>query len=222
VIVELLAAAALAPAQIPPAEAFSLPSANRCVMRRRLTLRLRAGDWESATVRVDGRRVARVTRAGRIRLTDLPRRRFVLTIRATASDGRTARAERTYQPCIDTKPAITVPAGDPPRDLELRDIARGSGREAKRPRDVTVHYVLVTWSDGQEADSSWSRREPFTFPLGKGAVIKGFERGILGMKVGGRREIVVPPRLGYGAAGAPPVVDPDETLVFVVDLISVR
>ena len=84
-----------------------------------------------------------------------------------------------------------------------------------------MHYVLVSWSTGQEVDSSWDRDEPFEFEIGSGEVIPGFEQGITGMKVGGRREVIVPPRLGYGEQGSPPAVDPNETLVFVIDLVSV-
>jgi peptidylprolyl isomerase len=105
--------------------------------------------------------------------------------------------------------------------LVKRDIEKGGGREAGRGATVAVHYVLVRWSDGQEADSSWSG-EVFEFPLGRGFVIAGFEQGVDGMKVGGRREIIIPPRLGYGAQGSPPAVGRNETLIFVVDLVRVR
>jgi len=210
------------PRPIPPAEAFALPSAGRCVARGTLTFRLRRGGWERVTVTVNGRRVKGVRRPGRrVRLTGLPQGRLVLTVRATAR-GRTAAVTRRYGTCNDTKPVVTVPPGAPPGRLVRRDIVVGGGREARRRSDVAVHYVLVTWSDGREADSSWSRDEVFEFPLGRGFVIPGFERGITGMKVGGRREIIVPPRLGYGSQGAPPAIDRNETLVFVVDLVSVR
>ncbi len=206
---------------IPPAQAFNLPSVDRCVTDGRLTFRLRSGDWVSAIVRVDGKRVKRVERAGRVRLRDLPAKRFALSVTARRRDGATAKAERRYQPCIDTKPVIAAPSGTPPTTLRKRDLARGSGRRARTGNEVQVHYVLVAWSTGQEIDSSWSRDEPFEFEIGSREVIPGFERGITGMKVGGRREIIVPPDLGYGAEGSPPAVAPNETLVFVIDLVSV-
>ena len=209
------------PPPIPVAEAFRLPSVNTCVTDGRLTFTLRGGPWRRVTVAVDGTRVRERTKPGTVRLRNLPPTRFVLSITARRRDGRRAVVERRYQPCIDTRPEIAAPSGSPPTSLQVRDLTRGSGRQAKRPRDIGVHYSLVTWSDGREIDSSWDRNEVFVFPLGRGVVIKGFERGILGMKVGGRREIIIPPALGYGDEGSPPAVDPGETLVFVVDLVSV-
>ena len=187
----------------------------------RLTFRLREGDWTRVTVRVDGKRVKQVTRPGLVRVRGLPAERFDLSVTARRRDGRTAKAERRYQPCIDTKPKVEAPSSAPPTTLQTRDIARGSGRQARSGRRVAVHYVLVTWSDDEEKDSSWSRHEPFEFEIGSDVVIPGFEQGITGMKVGGRREIIVPPALGYGDEGAPPVIAPGETLLFVVDLVSV-
>ena len=209
------------PPPIPVAEAFRLPSVNRCVTDGRLTFTLREGDWTSVTVRVNGKRVKQVKRPGLVRVRGLPAERFDLTVTARRRDGRTAKAERRYQPCIDTKPKVDAPSGAAPTTLQTRDIARGSGRRARSGSRVTVHYVLVTWSDDEEKDSSWSRHEPFTFEIGSGQVIGGFERGITGMKIGGRREVIVPPDLGYGAEGSPPVIDPNETLMFVIDLVSV-
>jgi peptidylprolyl isomerase len=123
----------------------------------------------------------------------------------------------------NAKPEVDVPAGqDPSYQLELDDLAVGSGAEATKGKVVEVHYVGVSWSNGQQFDASWDRGDTFKFKLGKGQVIQGWDQGVAGMKVGGRRRITIPPMLGYGKRGAPPVIGPDETLVFVVDLIDVR
>jgi len=121
-----------------------------------------------------------------------------------------------------TKPEITVPDGPPSYQLELEDIAVGEGDEAAAGNVVAVHYVGVSWSTGQEFDASWDRGDTFKFGLGKGEVIPGWDEGVVGMKVGGRRRITIPPHLGYGKRGAGGVIAPDETLVFVVDLVEVR
>jgi FKBP-type peptidyl-prolyl cis-trans isomerase len=226
VIAEALIAATLV---IPPAQAFALPSADTCVSRRALTFRLRpvADDaWARATVRVDGRLVKRLGRAGvtrRIRLRGVPRGRFVLSVSARTRGGQTATARRTYQTCLDTKPTVTVPPGERPTTLQVRDLERGSGAQAQRGREATVHYVIVAWSDGAEIDATWDRREPFAFIVGAPEiVIEGFDRGVEGMRLGGRREIIIPPDLGYGAEGSPPAVKGNETLIAVVDLVRVR
>ncbi|MEV7171566.1 FKBP-type peptidyl-prolyl cis-trans isomerase [Streptomyces sp. NPDC093224] len=120
-----------------------------------------------------------------------------------------------------TKPEIVLPGGDAPEELTVRDLVVGDGPEAKPGRVVRVHYVGVTFASGKEFDASWDRGEPFKFAVGGGRVIKGWDRGIRGMRVGGRREIVVPPRLGYGKQSPSPLIPPGSTLVFVVDLLSV-
>jgi peptidylprolyl isomerase len=122
----------------------------------------------------------------------------------------------------DTKPEVSVPDGPPSYQLELEDIAAGDGEEADAGRTVEVHYVGVSWSTGRQFDASWDRGETFKFGLGKGQVIPGWDQGVAGMKVGGRRRITIPPMLAYGKRGAGGVIDPDETLVFVVDLVGVR
>jgi peptidylprolyl isomerase len=121
-----------------------------------------------------------------------------------------------------TKPKVTVPKGAPPQELEIKDLEEGSGAEAKSGDKVTVQYVGVDYKNGKEFDSSWSRNEPFTFTLGAGEVITGWDQGIVGMKVGGRRELIISPELAYGETGAPPAIPPNETLVFVVDLLEVE
>jgi peptidylprolyl isomerase len=121
------------------------------------------------------------------------------------------------------KPEVTVPSDQPPSyQLELEDIAVGDGDEAEPGRVVEVHYVGVSWKNGSQFDASWDRGDTFKFKLGKGEVIAGWDQGVTGMKVGGRRRITIPPMLAYGKRGAGRVIGPDETLVFVVDLISVR
>jgi peptidylprolyl isomerase len=118
------------------------------------------------------------------------------------------------------KPEVTIPGGNPPADLVIEDLTVGSGEEARAGQHVTVHYVGVAWSDGEEFDSSWDRNEPFEFRLGGGQVIQGWDQGVAGMKVGGRRRLTIPANLGYGSRGAGGVIKGGETLVFVVDLLG--
>lgn len=120
------------------------------------------------------------------------------------------------------KPDVTVPDGQPPTQLEVEDLEVGSGPEATAGSQVEVHYVGVSWSDGRQFDASWDRRNTFSFPLGAGQVIAGWDQGVQGMRVGGRRRLTIPPDLGYGSRGAGGVIKPEETLVFVVDLLGVR
>ncbi|MFF2302510.1 FKBP-type peptidyl-prolyl cis-trans isomerase [Streptomyces sp. NPDC058128] len=119
------------------------------------------------------------------------------------------------------KPRIDVPEGAPPTELTVRDLVVGDGPEAKPGNVVQVHYVGVTFASGKEFDASWDRGQPFKFAVGGGRVIKGWDRGIRGMRVGGRREIIVPPRLGYGKQSPSPLIPAGSTLVFVVDLLTV-
>ncbi|MFP5451440.1 MAG: FKBP-type peptidyl-prolyl cis-trans isomerase [Thermoleophilia bacterium] len=120
------------------------------------------------------------------------------------------------------KPHVQIPEGEPSFELEVEDIVVGDGDEATSGRVVEVHYVGVAWSTGAQFDASWDRGDTFKFGLGKGQVIAGWDQGVAGMRVGGRRRIAIPPRLGYGKRGAGNVIKPGETLVFVVDLIGVR
>ncbi|MFE8941837.1 FKBP-type peptidyl-prolyl cis-trans isomerase [Streptomyces sp. NPDC007872] len=119
------------------------------------------------------------------------------------------------------KPEVVPPEGEAPVELTTRDLVTGDGDEAKPGRVVRIHYVGVTFATGKEFDSSWERDEPFKFAVGGGRAIKGLDRGIRGMKAGGRREIVVPPRLGYGKQSPSSLIPAHSTLVFVVDLLSV-
>lgn len=120
------------------------------------------------------------------------------------------------------KPNVTVPDTPAPTELVIIDDEVGTGAEATSGSTVVVHYVGVSWSTGEEFDASWNRMEPFSFGLGSGMVIKGWEQGVDGMKVGGRRTLHIPPALGYGSQGAGGVIAPNETLVFTVDLLDVR
>jgi peptidylprolyl isomerase len=120
------------------------------------------------------------------------------------------------------KPEVDFPGGEPPTDLQQTDLAVGDGAEATPGRTAVVHYVGIAFSTGEEFDASWNRGEPFAFPLGGGRVIAGWDQGVAGMKVGGRRQLVIPPHLGYGDRGAGAAIAPGETLIFVVDLLDVR
>jgi peptidylprolyl isomerase len=123
---------------------------------------------------------------------------------------------------LNAKPKVTVPDGEPPKELEEIEIVEGEGAEAKSGDKVTVQYVGVGYDSEEEFDSSWSRNEPFSFTLGAGEVIKGWDQGVAGMKVGGRRELIIPANLAYGPAGSPPVIGQNETLIFVIDLLAVK
>ena len=122
---------------------------------------------------------------------------------------------------MSNKPVVEIPAEHAPTELVIEDLEVGTGAEAVAGNSVNVHYVGVSWSTGQEFDSSWDRGEHFAFPLGAGHVIKGWDQGVQGMKVGGRRRLTIPPAMGYGSQGAGGVIAPNETLVFVVDLFDV-
>jgi peptidylprolyl isomerase len=121
-----------------------------------------------------------------------------------------------------TKPVIPKPTGSPPRKLVKEDIVKGTGPGAKKGDTVVVHYVGMNFSNGQEFDASWDTGSPFPVQLGTGGVIPGWEKGLIGIKKGGRRKLVIPPELGYGAQGYPPSIPPNETLVFVIDAISIN
>ncbi|MFJ7631137.1 FKBP-type peptidyl-prolyl cis-trans isomerase [Streptomyces sp. NPDC097595] len=120
------------------------------------------------------------------------------------------------------KPEVDFPVGEPPTELQIKDIWEGDGPVAKAGDFVKVHYVGVAWSNGEEFDASWNRGNPLEFQLGAGQVISGWDQGVQGMKVGGRRELAIPPHLGYGDRGAGGGrIAPGETLIFVCDLVSV-
>ena len=136
----------------------------------------------------------------------------------------TAAATPTASPVATatSKPEVKVPRGKLPKTLVKKDLKVGTGPVATPGQNVTVHYVGVSALNGRQFDSSWDRGQPFSFPLGQGQVIKGWDEGVAGMKVGGRRELIIPPKLAYGPQGSPPAIGPNETLVFVVDLLGVQ
>ncbi|WP_037914388.1 FKBP-type peptidyl-prolyl cis-trans isomerase [Actinacidiphila yeochonensis] len=119
------------------------------------------------------------------------------------------------------KPEVDFPGGEPPADLEIKDLKVGDGPEAKAGAVVAVHYVGVAFSTGEEFDTSWNRGAPLRFQLGAGQVITGWDQGVEGMRVGGRRQLTIPPHLAYGDRGAGSAIAPGETLIFVCDLVAV-
>jgi len=122
---------------------------------------------------------------------------------------------------MSAKPDVDFPVGPPPTDLQVTDLTVGEGPEAGPGDAVRVHYVGVAYSTGEEFDASYHRGEPLDFPLGAGRVIRGWDQGVAGMRVGGRRQLVIPPHLAYGDRGAGNVIKPGETLIFVVDLVDI-
>lgn len=132
-----------------------------------------------------------------------------------------AAGDRSPAGTAGKEPTVTVPAGAPPTVLQSADLIEGSGKAAAPGHSVTVQYVLATYSSGKVIQSSWSS-QPFTFTLGQGQVIPGWDKGVVGMKEGGRRELIIPPDLGYGAAAPGPGIAANDTLVFVVDLLKVN
>jgi peptidylprolyl isomerase len=135
----------------------------------------------------------------------------------TASTSAAAPATAKPRP----KPKVKVPGGKPPSKLVVKDLIPGKGPAAKAGDPITVNYIGVNFKNGKMFDNSYDRGQPFPFQLGGGQVIPGWDKGLVGMKVGGRRQITIPPSLGYGPQGSPPAIAPNETLVFVVDLLSI-
>ena len=161
----------------------------------------------------------------------------LLVLTACSDDGdepaektTTARTEEEPSPSAQrqalkdtsTKPEIPKPSGSPPRRLVQEDIVKGKGPPAKPGDTLTVNYVGVAFSTGAEFDASWDRGQPFDLPLGAGRVIKGWDRGLVGIRKGGRRMLTIPPELAYGTQGYPPTIGPNETLIFVVDALAIR
>ena len=141
------------------------------------------------------------------------------TAAETATQAEPAEPEGNVD--TSTKPEVKVPEGEPPVGLQIEDLKEGDGAVATPGSTVTVQYVGVSYSTGKQFDASWDSGQPFTFPLGQGQVIPGWDQGVAGMKVGGRRRLTIPPELGYGESGQPPDIAPNETLIFVVDLLEV-
>jgi len=139
-----------------------------------------------------------------------------------ASSNGSSSAQSPAEAAKRSKPQVTVPTGSPPTELVQEDLVEGSGPSAKAGDQVTVQYVGVGFDSGKEFDASWDRGEPFSFQLGAGEVIPGWDQGVAGMKAGGQRQLVIPAELAYGEAGFPPAIAPNEALVFVVDLLDVK
>jgi peptidylprolyl isomerase len=138
---------------------------------------------------------------------------------APAEQTSTQAAPATAKP--RPKPKVKVPGGQPPKKLVVKDLIPGTGAAAKAGDPITVNYIGVDFNGGKPFDNSYDRGQPFPFQLGGGQVIPGWDRGLVGMKVGGRRQLTIPPNLAYGPQGQPPTIKPNETLVFVVDLLSI-
>jgi peptidylprolyl isomerase len=121
-----------------------------------------------------------------------------------------------------TRPEIEFPGENPPEELVIEDLVEGSGQAVQAGDQVSCHYLGVAWSTGAEFDASWNRGQPLDFQVGVGQVIKGWDDGLLGMKLGGRRRLEIPPHLAYGDRGAGGEIGPGETLIFVVDLVGIN
>lgn len=142
---------------------------------------------------------------------------------AAGAAGTSGAAGIEWSPAgtFGTKPSVVVPTGSPPAQLETHDLIVGSGATAKAGDTVSVQYVGYSWTTGKQFDASWDRGQPFDFALGEHQVITGWDEGVAGMKVGGRRELVIPPSLGYGASSPGPGITANDTLIFVVDLVKI-
>jgi len=145
----------------------------------------------------------------------------VVIVIVVSRGGGSSGGETTSVADTGPKPTVTVPKGPAPDHLVVKDLKTGDGAAAKSGDQVSVQYVGVLYDNGKQFDSSFDRGQPFSFQLGSGQVIPGWDQGVPGMKVGGRRELIIPPSLGYGAQGQPPTIPPNSTLVFVIDLVSV-
>ena len=139
---------------------------------------------------------------------------------ATATTPAAATVKTPASGPLSKEPTVTPPPGSAPTKLVTKEIITGTGPEAKAGQSVTVNYVGVLYKGGTVFDASWKRNETFPFVLGKGQVIPGWDQGVAGMKVGGRRELIIPAELAYGAKGSPPTIPPNAALVFVVDLLA--
>jgi len=145
----------------------------------------------------------------------------IVLIAQGGDDNKSSTAGGEISTDLTKKPKIAA-STDKPTELVSNDIVEGEGPAAKDGDNLSMQYVGVVTDTGKEFDASWDRGEPFEFALGGGSVIKGWDEGIVGMKVGGRRELIIPPDLAYGAAGSPPAIPADATLTFVVDLTAIK
>src|SRR4051794_38426943 len=183
--------------------------APRCTRRPR--------PWEPSTSANAAPDLRRIPSAGRI----LCRGPFGPPDRVGGARTQPIDQARSHLMALE-RPEIDFPEGTPPANLDITDIVVGDGQEATPGAQVPVHYVGVSFSTGEDFDASWNRGQPFEFPLGGKRVIAGWDLGVKGMKVGGRRKLVIPPHLGYGNRGAGNAIKPGETLIFIVDLLAVN
>jgi peptidylprolyl isomerase len=140
----------------------------------------------------------------------------------TSSKSTTSATNTTETTPTRSKPKVRVPKGSPPKKLVIKDLIKGNGRPAQSGDQVNVQYVGVDYKSGKQFDASWDRGQAFPFQLGAGQVIPGWDKGVVGMRVGGRRELIIPPALAYGSRGQPPAIGRNATLVFVIDLVADR
>jgi peptidylprolyl isomerase len=140
--------------------------------------------------------------------------------KSSASAATSSTATTPTSGALSKEPTVTPPSGPAPTKLVIKELIPGTGAEAKAGETVTVNYVGVLYKGGKEFDASWKRKEPFTFTLGRGQVIPGWDQGVAGMKVGGRRLLIIPSPLAYGAKGSPPTIPANAALIFVVDLLG--
>jgi peptidylprolyl isomerase len=144
------------------------------------------------------------------------------TTTEAAAPADTETTATTEDPSLAQKPKVKVPKGPAPKLLQIDDLVEGTGPAAKAGDNVTVDYVGVLYKNGKQFDASWDRGQPFQFQLGAGSVIQGWDQGLVGMKVGGRRMLTIPANLAYGPEGSPPTIPPNSPLVFVVDLKAIN
>jgi peptidylprolyl isomerase len=146
----------------------------------------------------------------------------VVTAPSAGATGTTVAATPKPPPALAKEPTVTVPSTPAPTKLVSKDLVTGTGQVAKAGDTVVVNYVGALYKTGKTFDSSWQRNTPFTAPLTSGSVIPGWVAGVPGMRVGGRRELIIPPSLGYGAKGSPPTIPANATLIFIIDLLKIN
>lgn len=144
-----------------------------------------------------------------------------VTSGGTSGNGSIPAADLSPAGQFGQRPTVKVPSGTPPTQLESADLIVGTGATAQAGQTISVQYDGYSWTTKKEFDASWNRGQAFSFPLGQGQVIKGWDQGLVGMKVGGRRELIIPPDLAYGSQSPTPAIPANDTLIFVVDLVSI-
>jgi peptidylprolyl isomerase len=181
----------------------------------------RPGTWTLALLSVSALGLAGCASSSSTPTTTAPAATATATTAASGPIATIPTADLSPAGTAGTAPTITVPTGAPPTQLESSDLIVGTGPKAKAGDTVTVQYVLATYSSGKEIQSSWGQA-PFSFPLGEGHVIPGWDKGVVGMQVGGRRELIIPPSLGYGDQSPGAGIAANDTLVFIVDMVKIN